>query len=121
MVDVILFTAFVVMLWTSAVVQFIFPPGTQAAGWLLWGMGFDGWSVVRFVSLAVFTLTTLVHLILQWSWVCNFVASRLAKFRGSRVNMPDGIKTLYGVGTLIGVLSVLGILLAIAEVSIKPG
>lgn len=116
LVDVILFFSFLCLLWTAALVQFIFPPATTADGWRLWGVPYDTWSRISFGCLAVFTLCVLVHLILQWTWVCNFVATRLARRRGGQGPLPDGIKTLYGVATLITVLTAMGLLLAVAAV-----
>ena len=119
-VDVVLFLAFLALLWTHSLTQFIFPRGTQADGWILWGLTYDQWTRVSFGCLAVFTLCVLVHLILQWRWVCNFISTRLSRRKnGERVILPDGIKTLYGVGTLITVLTALGMLLAVAEIMIK--
>jgi len=118
-VDVVLFLTFLSVLWTSALLQFVFPPATRADGWQLWGWTYDQWHTASFVCLAVFTLGTLVHLILQWGWICNFLASRITKRKGTRVSIPDGIKTLYGVGTLAATLGVLGILLAVAEIMIN--
>lgn len=116
LVDVFLFSAFLSLLWLSALLQFVFPPGTFAAGWTLWGIGYDSWSTARFVSLAIFTLCTLVHLILQWNWVCNFVSSRVARGRGK---LSDGVKTAYGVSTLIAVLCLIGLSLFVAAVAVR--
>jgi hypothetical protein len=85
----------------------------------LWGIDYDAWCNVRFGCLAAVTFMILIHLILQWNWVCNFVASRLSRAREQRVIIPDGIKTLYGVGTLITVFTLLGMLLAVAEVMLR--
>ena len=116
LVDVLLLLAFLAHLWAAALVQFIFPKGTVSDGWRVWGLDYDAWAMVSFGSLALFTLLTLLHLILQWRWICNFIASRWAKRTGRKIEMHDGIKTIYGVGTLIGVLTVMGLLLAIAEI-----
>ncbi len=116
LVDVLLLLAFVAHLWAAALVQFVFPKGTESAGWRVWGMDYDAWAMASFGSLALFTLLTLLHLILQWRWICNFIISRWAKRTGHKVEVHDGTKTIYGVGTLIGVLTVMGLLLAIAEI-----
>jgi hypothetical protein len=116
LVDVLLFVAFVCLLWSSALLQFVFPPATQADGWTLWGVAYDTWSTARFVSLAAFTVCTLVHLILQWNWVCSFINTRMFH---SRNKLSDGVKTAYGVSTLIGVLTVIGMSLFIAAIAIR--
>ncbi|GJM26749.1 MAG: hypothetical protein DHS20C16_31640 [Phycisphaerae bacterium] len=118
LVDVFLFIAFVAHLWAATLVQFIFPKGTEAGGWSVWRLDYNAWSLVSFGSLMLFTLLTLLHLILQWRWVCNFIVSRWAKRTGRKIEMHDGIKTIYGVGTLIGVLTLIGLLLAIAEIQV---
>ncbi len=120
LVDVILFIAFLALLWTQSLTTFIFPSGTEADGWILWGLTYDEWTMVSFGCLVVFTIGVLVHLILQWRWVCNFISTRMVPRKdGERVILPDGIKTLYGVGTLIAVLTTLGMLLAVAEIMIQ--
>ena len=118
-VDVVLFLAFVALLASAALVQFVFPPGTQATDWRLWGLGYDQWSQIRSICLALFTIMTLVHLILQWSWVCNFVSSRLNRHKGKKTKMPDGVKTIYGVALLIVVLTVVGAFLATAAIMVQ--
>ncbi len=72
--------------------------------------------MASFASLMVFTLMTLVHLILQWRWICKFIVSCWAKRTVQKIEVHDGIKTIYGVGTLIAILGVLGLSLAVAEI-----
>lgn len=121
LVDTTMLLLFLGVLATTAVVQFIFPAGTRAAGWILWGLGYDAWSLLQGVSIAAFTLNVLVHLILQWNWVCNFITSRISRRRGDERHtpLPDGIKTIYGVSVLIAVLTLLGLLLIAAEFTIR--
>jgi len=118
-VDVILFVAFVTLLASSALIEFVFPPGTQAAGWSVWSLGYDQWSRVRSISLAAFTVMALVHLILQWSWVCNFITARIHRGDGRKTKLPDGIKTIYGVALLIVVIGSVGGMLVVAAVMVK--
>jgi len=106
------------VLWVACIVQFIFPPGTKAAGWTLWQLDYDAWCRVYTAALAVFGIQVLVHLILHWNWVCSFITSRMSKLSGRRVVLDESAKTLYGVGTLITVLTILGALLTLAEFSI---
>lgn len=114
-VDVLLFLALLALLATSALLQFSFPPPTKAAGWTLWGWGYARWSNVRFVSLCVFVLITVVHLMLQWNWVCSFVASRMSWLLGRKVMVAHAVRTVYGVALLITILTLLGALLVLAE------
>lgn len=118
-VDVVLFIAFVGLLASSALIEFVFPAGTQAGGWRVWGWSYDQWSRLRAIFLAFFTLMTLVHLILQWSWVCNFITSRIHRGAERKTKLPDGIKTIYGVALLITVLGGIGVMLAVASVMVQ--
>lgn len=119
-VDVLLALAALALTWTSAALQFVFPAPTQADGWRLWGWSYDHWSNVRFGCLCIFLLIALLHVMLQWNWVCNFIVSRMARFRGEKVVVPKAIRTIYGVATLISILTVLGVLLAAAEIMVQP-
>lgn len=117
-VDVLLLALFLSLVWTSAVVRFVFPRGTVADGHALWGMSYDRWCDVQFSVLCVFCLVVLIHVVLHWAWVCNYVASRLSRWKGTRVTIDDGLKTIYGVGFLIVLLTALGLALAVAAVMI---
>jgi uncharacterized membrane protein len=82
-------------------------------------MPYDTWSRIAFGSLAVFVLGVLLHLILHWTWICGFIASRLTKYTRRQVKVPpDGVRTIYGVTLLIAVLMGLAAILTIAEISI---
>lgn len=118
-VDVLLLLALLILVWLSAALQLVFPPATTAGGWSLWGWSYDQWSTLRFVSLGVFLLIALVHVMLQWNWVCNFVAGHLSRLRGEKVVVAKAVRTLYGVTTLIVLLTALGVLLAAAEFSVR--
>ena len=121
LVDVLLLTGFLVLVWISAVLQFLFPPATEAGRCTLWGLGYDDWSTIRFASLCVFCLMTLIHLILQWNWICHFIVSRVARATDRKIIVAPAVRTLYGAGSLIVVLTLLGILLAAAEIAINRG
>jgi len=120
-VDLGLLAAVLVLAWISAMLQFVFPPATAADGWSLWGRSYDGWSRVRFGSLCAFLGIALLHVMLQWDWDCNFVASRLSRIRGEKIAVPKAVRTLYGVGMLIALLTTFLILLAIAQFMAQPG
>ncbi len=120
--DATLLALFLTTVWITSVVRFAFPPGPEAAGWRLWGLGYDGWSRVSFGCHGILTLAVLLHLVMHWDWVCGFVTTRLARRRGGRptyAGMNDGAKTLYGVGLLIATLTVLGGLLFLAVISVE--
>jgi hypothetical protein len=116
MLDAALLGAFLLLIVVSAVVRFVFPPATTAAGWRIWGFGYDDWSGLQFALVAVLTLGILVHVMLHWSWVCGVVASRVF---GRKGKVDEGAQTLYGVGLLIVVCNVLGLLIAAAALAIR--
>jgi hypothetical protein len=116
LLDATLLTAFLLLIWVSAVVRFVFPPGTSAAGWTLWGFGYDGWNGLQFALVAVLALGILLHVMLHWTWVCGVIASRVT---GRKGRLDDGVQTLYGVGLLIVICNVVGLLVAAAALSIR--
>lgn len=119
LLDAALLVIFLMLAWISVVLRFIFPAGTAATGWLLWGRGFDDWSAFQFSLVCVFALGILVHLMLHWSWICGVLTSRMSRWRGRPMRLDDGTQTLYGVGLLIAVLNVVGLLIASAALSIR--
>lgn len=118
LLDTALLLVFLAFVWISVVLRFVFPPGTAADGWLLWGHGFDEWSAFQFALLCVFSLGVLVHLMLHWSWICGVVSSRLSRWRGRSMRLDEGTQTLYGVGLLIVALNIVGFLIAAAAMTI---
>jgi uncharacterized membrane protein len=117
LVDCCSFVSFVALLTVTAVVQFAFPPGTAAGGHRLWGRGYDFYQAAAGVCLAVFALTILVHLIQHWTWVCNFIAVRVARWTGRPFAVNAAINTVYGVAVLICVFTLIGGVLVAAVLS----
>ena len=96
--DFILLFNFMVLMAVGTIVQFVFPAGTKADDWLLWGYNFNDWMAVQYGTLCVFTFLILVHVMLHWQWVCGIIAKRIFKLK----EIPDdGIRTIYGVGSLV--------------------
>ncbi|MFQ5430357.1 MAG: DUF4405 domain-containing protein [Phycisphaerae bacterium] len=119
--DVALLAALMGVLWTTAVVQFVFPAVSRSAGWTLWRLDAEAWQAIQTGAVAAFALIVLLHLILHWNWVCLFIASRLSRLVGRRIVVAKAVRTLYGVGTLIFVLTLLGAMLMVAELTIQAG
>ncbi|MBX3411248.1 MAG: DUF4405 domain-containing protein [Pirellulales bacterium] len=119
LVDLALLLITTTLLWTAVVVHFVFPPGTDAAGWTLWGLGYDDWTTLQFSLLCVVALTILLHVMLHWSWVCGVVITRILK-RKKAGGTDDGSQTIYGVATLIVLLNVIGGMVALASLMIRP-
>ena len=117
LLDSLLLATFAVLVWSSVVVRFVFPPGTNADGWLLWDLSYDQWAGLQFAMVAILALGVVFHVMLHWSWVCGFVTARLA--RGKKLKLDDGTQTLYGVGLLIVIFNILGLAIAAAAISVQ--
>ena len=117
LLDTLLLVTFSVLVYAAVVVRFVFPPGPDSKGWLLWGLNYDQWATMQFAVVAVLALGILIHIMLHWSWVCGFLAARLARDKKARID--DGTQTLYGVGLMIVIINVLGLAIAAAALSIR--
>lgn len=113
-VDAILLLAFMGVLTLTAIVQFVLR-GTPTAGRTLWSFDRAAWQSAQSASIGVFAVLVLLHLILHWSWVCSFVASRLSKKIGRPIAINESARTIWGVATLIAVLTCMGAVLLAAE------
>ena len=114
--DTILMLAFVTLAVTAVIVQFVFPPGVAAKGWLLWGMNYGQWCSLQFAVLCILGFGVVVHVMLHWTWVCGVVVRKLLRRR----DLPDdGIRTVYGVGLLITLLLAAAIVIGIAMLTIE--
>jgi hypothetical protein len=116
LLDTVLLVAFSVLLWSAVVVRFVFPPGPDARGWLLWRLDYDQWATIQFGMIAILALGILLHVMLHWSWVCGILAAKLS--RNKKAKIDDGTQTIYGVGLLIVLLNLLGLAVAAAAISI---
>lgn len=115
--DTGLLVCMVLLLFTAAALRFVFPAPTQAAGWTLWGFGYDAWANFQFGLVALFGLAVLLHVMLHWSWVCCVLATKVLRGRSAR---PDeGMQTIWGVGLLILVVNVIGLLLGLAYLMVQ--
>ena len=79
LLDSMLLVVTSVLLFTGAVLRFVFPAPTAAAGWTLWGQGYDAWANFQFMLLAVIALAILLHVMMHWSWVCGVVVTKLLR------------------------------------------
>ncbi|MBC8353167.1 MAG: DUF4405 domain-containing protein [Planctomycetes bacterium] len=118
--DVTLLFLFLAGLWTSFVLRFVFPPGTLATDWRLWGWTYDHWADCQFVLISIFALAVLIHVMLHWTWVCGVMTRQLLRKKdGKRRIWGDGIRTLYGVGLLVVLFNILGVAFAAAMLMVK--
>jgi hypothetical protein len=119
LLDLLLLLTFMTLAVTAVIVRFVFPPGTQADDWILWGAGYDAWAGLWFNFVAVLALLVLVHVMLHWSWVCGVVAQRLSKWRGKSVRIDEANQTVYGVGLLVVLFTISGIVIAAAALGLR--
>ena len=118
--DTILLLLFLTLLWCSVVVQFVFPPGPNAAGWMLWGATYDQWCSFQFGVVAAMALAVLLHVMLHWTWVCGVVAGYAGRAKKTKkARLDEGTRTLYGVATLIVLLHAVGLAVAAAWLMIQ--
>lgn len=119
LLDALLLVVFTSLAATSVVVRFVFPPGTQADRWILWGHGYDAWVGLQFNILALLALGILFHLMLHWSWVCGVAANRLSKWGGRTIHIDEANQTVYGVGLLVVLFTLIGLVTAAASLQIE--
>lgn len=120
LLDLLLLVVFVALCICSAILEFVFPAGTQADGWRLWGRSFNDWSRFRFLLLATMALGVLVHVMLHWSWVCGVLNSRIGRRSKHRVTAHDDpSRTLWGVSLLIFIVNLGGAIIAAAALTIQ--
>ncbi len=117
--DAALLLIFLTIAWLSVVLRFVFPAGSTARGWTLWGATYDDMCGLQFIVICMFALIVLVHVMLHWSWVCGVLAKGASRWLGRMVRLDDGARTLYGVGLLILLLNLMGVCVAAAALSIQ--
>ncbi len=118
--DVSLLVSFLGNVWAATVLRFLFPLGTAADGWRLWGWTYDQWFDFQFWMIALLALMVLLHVMLHWTWVCGVITSRFLKPKnGQKRQWDEGEKTLWGVGLLIVLFGVLGVAFAAAALTIQ--
>lgn len=115
LLDCALLVAFLVVLSTTILLRALFPTPTQAAGWFVWGLGYDTWAAIHFWSTMVLAVGILFHLVLHWNWICGFLAGKMSKFLGRRVRTVESLNTVYGVTTLIIILTTIGAFIMAAQ------
>ncbi len=122
-VDVVLLVLFLATLWLTFAIRFVFPPGTLAAGWSLWGASYDQWLELQFWTLCLFGGAVLLHVMLHWTWVCGVIAGRFFRAAdGKKRQWNDGQRTLFGVGLMVVLFNLLGIGFAAAMLMVQaPG
>lgn len=116
--DCCLLIVFVLLCTCATIVEFVFPPGPQTEGWVLWGHTYMEWSRFQFGLLSVLAGGILLHIMLHWTWVCGVVASRLGRKGANAAARDEPTRTLWGVGLLIFVVNFAGVIVALAVLTI---
>jgi hypothetical protein len=104
-IDVSLLALLSLLGWVSAVLQFVFPAPTAAAGWSLWSLGYDRWHDIQFAVLCLFAVGIVLHVMMHWNWVCSVIATQIVR---AKQRPDEGMQTIYGVATLIVFLHLIG-------------
>ena len=118
--DTLLLILFLTTVWTTFAIRFVFPPGTLAAGWTLWGATYDQWLEFQFWSLCLFSMAVLVHIMLHWTWVCGVIAGRFLRDpNGKKRQWDEGHRTLLGVGLMVVLFNILGLGFAAAMLMVQ--
>lgn len=111
--DTALLIVFLAVLAITGILQFVFPGPMKAADWSLWGYDYSAWQTVQSLSIGVFAVLVIVHLILHWAWVCGVISVRFSRHLGRRVRILEPMLTLYGVAflalCLFSILAVVGL------------
>lgn len=93
--DLFLAFVFVGVATVSAILRFVFPLPTTAAGWTLWSYDYNDFSRLHFWLMCVLGAGIVLHVMLHWSWVCGML---------TRGNSTSTLRTDNGTQTLLGVI-----------------
>lgn len=103
---------FLLLMWFSAILQFVFPAGASSAGYTLWGADAVTWQNLQFTTLCVLTAGVTLHVMFHWSWILGVINRRIF---GREVIKSDGTDTLLGVGLIALIIHVLAIGVLVAR------
>ncbi len=116
--DALLAIIFVAVATVSAVLRFVFPLPTTAAGWSLWGFDYNDYSRLHFWLMCVLGAGIVLHVMLHWSWVCGMLTRGNST---STLRTDNGTQTLLGVIVLAAALHAIGLtVLAALLTVVKP-
>lgn len=120
--DAFALTTLLAVLWTRMAMFVVLPPPTAGGPpTALWGGTYADWDRINFCLTMGFAVVVLVHLILHWTWISQFVHQRVMRYTGGRRTLDSGTQTIYGVAFMIAVFTVFGGLLLVAAAMAKPG
>lgn len=103
---------FLLLMWFSAILQFVFPAGASSAGYTLWGADAVTWQNFQFTTLCVLTAGVTLHVMFHWSWILGVINRRIF---GREVIKSDGTDTLLGVGLIALIIHIMAIGVLVAR------
>ena len=109
LVDSLTLIAFLGLVWTGCLMEFILPHGRAGRGVTLWGMGRHDWGEWHlYCGYAVIGLIV-VHLVLHWQWIATMVCRLWPKWKGGspralKRNLIGLVVLVVSAGGLVGSL-----------------
>lgn len=105
-VDITLFLCVLGLLWTGLLMSFILPSGSRGA--TVWSWTRHEWGDLHFYLALGMIAVALLHVLLNWGWVCN-AAVRLLRPRAAAPshkarNVAGAMLVLVIVGFIVGLL-----------------
>lgn len=98
-VDAVLFLLMLSLIFTGLLMSFVLPHGSRAGN--VWSMTRHEWGDVHFWIAMSMLAGLLIHLMLNWGWVCTVVV-RL--FRGRMPKPRSLVRNIAGAGVLVIVI-----------------
>jgi len=86
LVDALAFAAFVFLVATGVILEFLLPAGS--GHWVtLWGLDRHGWGNIHFWVAVFFLAALAIHVYLHWRWILSVVRGRPREGSGVRVGL----------------------------------
>ena len=115
--DVALLGGFLLLVWISCILHFVFPAGAAGFAWKVLGRSLTDWRNFQFLTLLGLGFGLLLHVMFHWSWICGVVRTKLLNRPGRD---DTGSDTIWGVAFLVFLLHLLGAGLLAGWISRAP-
>lgn len=103
LIDALLFLGGVGLILTGLLIEFVLPPGSRHAS--VWGWTRHEWGEIHFwIAMTILGLG-LLHLLLNWGWVCSVVSNAL-HLRSSKPTLRRQLRS--GLATVMVLLVLVG-------------
>ena len=88
-IDALTLVAFVGVVWTGFLIEYVLPPGHGRGGGggrglVLWGWNRHDYGLVHYYLAIAMLVLILAHVWLHWAWVCNTIGNLLGKTKPQR-------------------------------------